>query len=70
MEKRSLSQKVWIRYERGLRVVGSIRKSPLTGGAEAHDGTADGADDAETRKDVSDGKRKIRGYRGGARRSS
>ena len=29
--------------KKGLRVSGGIRKSPFTGGAEAHDGAPDGA---------------------------
>ena len=31
--------------KKGLRVSGGIRKSPFTGGAEAHDGAPDGAPD-------------------------
>ena len=53
--------------KKGLRVSGGIRKSPFTGGAEAHDGAPDGA--AARRKrgaDADEAARHSRGMTGGA----
>ena len=53
--------------KKGLRVSGGIRKSPFTGGAEAHDGAPDGAAARRRRgADADEAARHSRGMTGGA----
>ena len=56
-------QKMRFSRKKPLRTPGAIRKYPLTGGAEAHNGAPDGPHGNETQKN-------IRGNRGGARRKT
>ncbi|WP_425040623.1 hypothetical protein [Primorskyibacter sp. S187A] len=43
------SKKIAVLEKKGLRVTGLIRKYPLTGGAEAHNGTPDGTTERRSR---------------------
>jgi hypothetical protein len=52
---REKSKKDDVFAKKGLRVLVVIRRTPLTGGAEAHNGTPDGA--TEQRFEGSDGKK-------------
>ncbi len=55
--------------KKGLRVSGGIRKSPFTGGAEAHDGAPDGAAARRRRgADADEAEDKFERYDGRARR--
>jgi len=53
-------EKIGFSQKKGLRVRAAIRKYPLTGGAEAHNGAPDGPHGNETQTN-------IRGRHGGAR---